>query len=114
MPDVIHTGENQFSHQQQNDAAKSLKSYNSIVHSEQKILSATNATKSINNEKIDSPENNSRTKLETIPSSSLILPQSKEDNTSYDLIYLRGPCTEAAIINMMKMRFLKNLLQVKF
>ena len=106
LPDVIDTGEKQFVHQQQNNAVKSHKNDDSIVHSEPLILDATNVTRPLDNEKNVSPEN--------IPPSSLILPQSKADNTCDDLIYLRGPCTEAAIINMLKMRFSKNILQVIF
>ena len=100
MPDVIDTGE------KQNNAIKSQKGDDSIMQSDHVTLGETNETKTLDNKKNVSPHK--------IPPTSLILAQSKEDNTCDDLIYLRGLCTEAAIINMLKMRFTRNILQVIF
>ena len=38
----------------------------------------------------------------------------KEDETCDDLMHMHGPCTEASIINNLKVRFTKNISQVCF
>ena len=97
MPDVVDLGEKQFEHKEQCNAIRSNLIKN--VHNAHQVLTAS---KIIENDKKCSEGNNSRT----------ILNKSKEEKTCDDLIYLRGPCTEAALINMLKIRFSKNILQV--
>ena len=111
LPDVINT--DRFMHQDQNTANKNPTNdgVNETVVSDKSLVnklprkSPDIANKVCTNKNI-------RTSCNEVPSSSLNCHQSKEDKTCNDLIYLRGPCTEAAIINMLKVRFTNNQLQV--
>jgi hypothetical protein len=38
--------------------------------------------------------------------------QAKEETNPDNLIYMSGPCTEASLINVLRLRFTKNLFQV--
>ena len=50
--------------------------------------------------------------LKKLYSSATTVSPSKEETNLDDLTYLKGPCTEASIVNILRSRFTKNLLQV--
>ena len=111
LPDVINI--DRFMYQEENAAKKNPTNddINKTIISDKSSVSKWNIKSPYIVNKVCTNKN-IRASCNEFPSSSLNCHQSKEDKTCNDLIYLRGPCTEAAIINMLKVRFNNNQLQV--
>jgi hypothetical protein len=58
------------------------------------------------------PEDEFKYSLEKLYSSASTVSPSKEEANPDDLTYMKGPCTEASIINVLRSRFTQNLFQV--
>ena len=92
MPDVTDVGQRQSNHPPKDNSLKKIKRFKNI-------------SKEVS-DNISVKEKDLNVVITKTPK--------KEDETCNDLMHMHGPCTEASIISNLKVRFTKNILQVRY